>query len=280
MPSRTQAVLLLIAAALLWSLGGVLIKLVDWTPLGIAGARSAIAAGVVLLLMRRRPDFTWSRAQLGAALGYAGTVILFVAANRLTTAANAILLQYTAPMYAALLAPLFLKEPTRRLDWFFIFLLLGGMGLFFLDRVSSQGLWGMFCAIGSGFCFAVMVLCLRGQRGRSNLESMVLGNLLAALICLPFAGGLPPRALDWLWLGLLGVVQLGLPYYLYALAVKRVSAVEALLIPMMEPIVNPLLALFVLGEIPGPWSLAGGVLVLGGAAVRAWIAARSNVWLK
>ncbi len=264
---RPRAILLLVGAAMLWSLGGLLLKLVDWTPLGIAGTRSAIAALAIMILMRRRPRLGRSPGQWAAGLSYAGTVVLFVLANRYTTAANSILLQYTAPVWVALLAPVFLGEPTRRRDWFFVLFMLGGMALFFLDRVSLRGFWGMCFALASGVCFASMVLSLREQQ-EGAFDCMVLGNLLAALVCLPSLAGPLPAARDWLVLLLLGVVQLGLPYYLYAMAVPRVTALEAILIPMLEPVLNPVWALWGLGERPGPWALVGGVLVLGGVAVR------------
>ncbi len=273
--SRPRAVLLLVGAAVLWSLGGLLLKLVDWTPLGIAGIRSAIAAGAIMLFMRRLPRLGLSRMQWIAGLSYAGTVVLFVLANRHTTAANSILLQYTAPVWVALLAPVFLGEPTQRRDWFFVLFMLAGMALFFLDRVSLRGLLGMCFALASGLCFAVMVLSLREQR-EGAFDCMVLGNLLAALVCLPSLFGPRPGPGDWLVLLLLGVVQLGLPYYLYAMAVPRVTALEAILIPMLEPVLNPVWALWGLGERPGPWALLGGVLVLGGVAARSVMLARKE----
>jgi len=273
--SRPRAVIFLVGAAVLWSLGGLLLKLVDWTPLGIAGSRSAIAALAIMIFMRRRPRLLLSPMQWVAGLAYAGTVVLFVLANRHTTAANSILLQYTAPVWVALLAPVFLDEPTRRRDWFFVLFMLIGMALFFLDRVSLRGFLGMCFALASGFCFAVMVLALREQR-EAAFDCMVLGNLLAALVCLPSLFGPLPGPGDWLVLLLLGVVQLGLPYYLYALAVPRVTALEAILIPMLEPVLNPVWALLGLGERPGPWALVGGVLVLAGVAVRSVMLARED----
>lgn len=136
-----RALAYLTATAILWSLGGLLIKLVDWNAMAIAGARSAIAA-LVLLAFIRRPRFTWSRYQVGATISYAATVILFVAATRLTTAANAILLQYTAPVYIALFGSWFLRERARPLDWAAIVLVVAGMSLFFVDGLTAEGLWG------------------------------------------------------------------------------------------------------------------------------------------
>lgn len=277
MSDRAQAAILLILAAVLWSSGGLLIKLVDWTPLAIAGARSAVAGLFVALLLRGRLGVDFSRTQLVASLAYAGAVICFVTATKLTTAANAILLQYTSPLYAALLAPRLLGEPTRRSDWLFIALALMGMGLFFGDQLSPQGLGGNLLALLSGLCVAILALALR-RAGQASSSPIALGNFLAALVCLPFILAAPWPG--WRNLGIiavLGVVQLGLPYYLYSLAVRRVSALEVTLIPVLEPILNPIWVALFLGEAPGWWSLVGGVVVLG--AVTAWglLRARARV---
>lgn len=277
MSDRAQAAILLILAAVLWSSGGLLIKLVDWTPLAIAGARSAVAGLFVALLLRGRLGVDFSRTQLVACLAYAGAVICFVTSTKLTTAANAILLQYTSPLYAALLAPRLLGEPTRRSDWLFIALALVGMGLFFGDQLSPQGLGGNLLALLSGLCVAVLALALR-RAGQASSSPIALGNFLAALVCLPFILSAPWPG--WQNLGIivvLGVVQLGLPYYLYSLAVRRVSALEVTLIPVLEPILNPIWVALFLGEAPGWWSLVGGVVVLG--AVTAWglLRARARV---
>jgi drug/metabolite transporter (DMT)-like permease len=126
----------LVASALLWSVGGVLIKWVEWHPLAIAGVRSAIAAATLWAVLRR-PRFDWSAAQIGGAVAYAATVLLYVSAVKLTTAANAILLQYTAPIYVALFGAWFLGERTTWLDWLAIACSLGGMALFFRDGPFS-----------------------------------------------------------------------------------------------------------------------------------------------
>src|SRR5438105_416091 len=133
--THRRAIFLLLAAAVLWSLGGVLIKSVDWPSMAKAGARSAIA-GVVLWCWLGKPQFTWRPTQLAAALAYAGTVSLFVIANDRTTAANAIFLQYTAPIYVALLGRWWLGEPARRIDWICIVIALAGIALFFRDEFS------------------------------------------------------------------------------------------------------------------------------------------------
>lgn len=267
--THRRAVLMLLVTALLWSLGGLLIKWVDWNPLAIAGMRSLIGAVVMMLAFRRELQFNGSFEQIGAAVAYAGTVVLFVVANKLTTAANAILLQYTAPVYVALFSPWFLGEPTRRGDWLSLAVILLGMLLFFGDDLSFHGYLGNGVALVSGFCFGWLTLFLRRHRDQSAIPALVLGNLLAALIGLPFMFQSLPDATGWLGLALLGVVQLGLPYVMYAFALRHVRAVEGILIPMIEPVLNPVWVFLLLGETPGPLALLGGAIILGAVLMRA-----------
>lgn len=273
MTPRRQAILFLIIASVLWSLGGLLIKLVQWNPLAIAGMRSAITA-LVLWIYLRRPNFHWSPAQIGGGVAYACTVILFVLANKLTTAANAILLAYSAPIYVALFGAWFLGEHTRRLDWFIIAIVIGGMALFFLDDLSGGGWWGNICAMLSAIAFAWVVLFLRKQKDGSPFESILLGNLMAALIGTPFMFASMPDARSWLGLILLGVFQLGLSYILFTAALKEVSALEAILIPVLEPLLNPLWVLLFVGETPSAWACVGGLLVLLAVTARGILSTR------
>ena len=264
---RPRALVMLLLAAFLWSLGGVLIKVVHWHPMAIAGMRSAIAA-VLIRVVFREMTFTWSFDQVGGAVAYALTVLSFVVANKMTTAANVILLQYTAPIHAALFGAWFLRERATRLDWATILFALAGMALFFLDRLTTAGFWGNIVALGSGLSYGWLALFLRRQKSGSPMESVFLGNVLAALAGLPFMFGSVPGTSDWIGLLLLGVVQLGLPYILFAIAIRHVSAVEALLIPMIEPVLNPLWAFLFLAEVPGRMSLLGGLIILGSAIAR------------
>lgn len=276
MTDRTRAVGYLLAAALLWSVGGVLIKWVQWHPIAIAGTRSAIAAATLWALLRR-PRFDWSAAQIGGAVAYAATVLLYVSAVKITTAANAILLQYTAPIYVALFGAWFLGERTGWIDWLAVALSVGGMALFFRDSLSSQALWGDVLAVLSGVTLAWMVLFLRKQKAGAPMESVLLGNILAALASIPFLWGEAPSPKGWAGLILLGVFQLGLSYALYATAIRHVTAVEAVLFSTLEPILNPIWVLLLIGERPGPWALAGGALVVTAITARGvFQAARSG----
>jgi drug/metabolite transporter (DMT)-like permease len=267
---------MLLAVAVMWSLGGVLVKSIEWPSMAKAGARSAIGC-VVLLAWLRRPKLTWSAAQVGAALAYAATVSLFVVANDRTTAANTIFLQYTGPIYVALLSPWLLGERTQRSDWFCIGIALAGIALFFRDQFSPLGLSGIFAALGSGLSYGTMIVLLRKERDSSPASALLLGNLITAVCGLPFAIGHPLPGARVGMLVVLGVVQLGLPYLLFSIAIQRVTALEAVLLPMLEPILNPLWVALARGEMPGPWSLAGGTLVLGAVLMRGWVASLRTV---
>lgn len=259
--TQPRAILLLVLTAIFWSLGGVLIKWIEWNPMAIAGMRSGIAA-LVLWAYVRRPHFTWSTAQIGGTVAYAATVTLFVLSNKLTTAANAILLQYTAPIYIALFGSRYLGEKTRGSDWSTIALVMGGMTLFFLDRLTTTNVLGNITAVASGVAFAWLALFLRKQKEGSPLESILLGNILTFLICLPFMFDGGPNMLGWVGLSILGVVQLGVSYILYSIAIRHVTALEAILVPVIEPILNPIWVLLVLGEQPGVWAIIGGAIVI------------------
>lgn len=275
MPHRFLPPALLFSAALCWSLGGVLIKSIDWPPMAIAGGRSAIAIPVMLLCIGW-PKFTFSKAQIGGAIGYALTVALFVFATRMTTAANAIFLQYTAPIYVALIGRWYLGERAHAFDWAVIAVALLGIALFFFDRLTAAGFWGNIVALGSGIAFASVALFLRKEKAGSPIASLILGNVIVALAGIPFMfqGSLGEGSF-WRLL-LLGVVQLGLPYVFYGTAIRHVTALEATLIPLIEPVLNPLWVILALGERPGPWAVVGGALVLGAVLARGALMVRAR----
>jgi drug/metabolite transporter (DMT)-like permease len=251
----------LAVAAALWSLGGLLIKSVQWNPLAIAGARSLIALPLLFLASRKK-QVDWSKTQIAGAVAYSLTVILFVSANKLTSAANAILLQYTSPVYVALLGHFLLGERVRAWDWIVIAVALGGMALFFMDKLSMQGIFGNIVAILSGAAFASLVVLLRKQKRGSPLGSVILGNAMTGIIGLPFMFHPPIDAGSWSGLLALGVFQIGLSYLLYAAAIRHVTALEGILIPVIEPVLNPLWVFLFLGESPGRWALIGGSIVI------------------
>ena len=263
MQPRQRSAIFLIIAAVLWSTGGVFIKWLPLSPLTIAGARSAIAA-LVLLVWIRKPRPTWSAMQIGAIISYAATVVLFVVATKMTTAANAILLQYTAPIWVSLLSVAITGERLRTADWMAVMVVMCGMSVFFLEKVAFDSLIGNALAVLSGVAFAGVALFIRAQRGVAAAESILFGNILAALVCLPFAESyvVTPGVIGAL-LGM-GVLQLGVSYILYTKALVNVTAIQAVLFTTLEPLLNPIWVVLMIGEVPSPLSIVGGVLVIGG----------------
>jgi drug/metabolite transporter (DMT)-like permease len=267
-PPNSRAVLLVAGAALLWSSGGLFIKVAPMPGLAVACGRAIVATLFYLAVLR--PDLR--KARFTTALAYAGCVVTFVTATKLTTAANAIFLQYTGPAYVLLLSPFLLDEPFRPIDALCVALSLAGMSLFFVDKLEAGQLAGNLIATVSGVFFALTVLLIRrdAKTGSGDaIPSTTLGNVLAALGTAPFAADLlHVSAVGALVLLYLGVMQLGVSYWMFARGVRQVPAAEASLISMLEPVCNPLWVLLGTGERPGPWSVAGGAIVLGAVALR------------
>lgn len=259
---HARATVYLVLTALLWSTGGVLVKWIDWNAPAIAGARCVLATGVLGLIVRRR-HLTFSGAQIAGAIGYAATVILYVAATKMTTAANAILLQYTAPVYVALLSTWILHERIGLKDLFFLFMAMAGLVFFFLDRLSPGYFRGNLLAILSGMAFAVMIVAMRKQKSAFPLGSIFLGNILVVILTAPFLISPPPQdGRSRLALLFLGLFQLGFSYVLYSAAIRYVTALEAIMVPILEPVLNPVWVFLLVGEQPGPWAVLGGTVVL------------------
>lgn len=265
---RARAVATLLAVGLLWSTAGALIKYVDWPPAAIWGLRSAIAATALIAIYR--PSWrALTATEVASALALAATTGLFILANKWTSAANAILIQYSAPAWAALLAAVVLGERATRLDWAAIALALAGVSLFFVDQLAFDHTAGNAVALLAGIAFATNVVLLRklardpAHGRRSALRAMILGHVVAAVIGLPFVATAPALpAAGWAAMLALGLVQQTLPTLLYAWAIVRVTAVEGLLLPIVEPIASPLWVWLLFAERPGPWALVGGAIVI------------------
>jgi drug/metabolite transporter (DMT)-like permease len=236
--------------------------------MAIAGIRSAFAAVVVYAAFPRM-KFTWSVHQLAGAAAFATTMITFVLATKMTTAANAVLLQYTAPAWVALFSAWFLKEKPTRSDWIVILLVSGGMLLFFMDKLTSTGVAGNLWGIASGFSFAWVILLTRRQQDTSPFTSIFLGNVVTALVCLPFMFQKMPDVQGWVGLVLLGVVQMGAAYIFFGLAARYITALDAAIILLIEPIMNPVWTYLAIGEVPGPMAVLGGVVILASITFRA-----------
>jgi drug/metabolite transporter (DMT)-like permease len=273
---RGRAIAAIAVCAFLWSSAGLFIKIVSWNPFAIAGVRSAIGA-VVILIYLRRPKITWSLPQVVGAVCYAACMLGFVVANKLTTAANAIMLQYTAPLYAAVLGWVFLKEKATLVDAATILVVLGGMALLFMDKLSIGNMTGNVLAIMSGVFFAGSMVAFRAQKEGSSLESILLSHCIVIVVSLPFLWGPGPTLAGWGAIAFLGVFQIGISAILLSYGVKHVAALQTLLIAVIEPIFNPLWVFLALGERPGNWALVGGAVILVAVTVRSVLSLRSAV---
>ena len=263
-----RGALLIAAAALLWSTGGLAIKLVPLPALGVVFWRSFVS-GLFLLAVFRPSRERWRHAAPSTVAVYALMILTFVSATKMTTAANAIFLQYTGPLYVLALAPVLLKEPFRKADAVAMGVALVGMSLFFVGRLDAGALAGNLVAVLSGVFFGLTVLLLRRDASGDAIPSVILGNLAAAALALPFTWG--TLALDAKGLGLvlfLGVVQMGISYVLFVKGLRTVPAAEASLLGMLEPMFNPLWAFLGIGEGPSAWASVGGAIVLAAVAGR------------
>lgn len=263
-----KGTVLLVAAAILWSMGGLLIKLVDVSPMGVSSARSLVAACVLMLLTKRVPRRFDCSMLLGGWL-YALTVTTFVIATRYTTAANAIVLQYAAPVYVAILSGAVLKESVTGRDWTAVVLIVIGLLIFFADGLSVGNNFGNLMGVLSGICFASMVVSLRGMKDRHPVDAVIVGNLIAALLGAPWLLEGRWDSSSLLGVALLGSIQLGLSYFLYTRAITMVTALQAVLIPVVEPLLNPLWVYLWMGERPSQTAIIGATIVLGTVTWRA-----------
>ncbi len=286
MTPRARARLEILAVALLFSTGGAAIKAAAFTSWQVASLRSGVAAVAVLCLVPAARQFRRDRLGLTALVAacYAATLILFVLANKLTTAANTIFLQATAPLYILLLGPWLLREAITRRDLVFMGAVGLGMAFFFVGRQTTfatapDPVKGNLLALCSGVTYAGMLIGLRrmGTTGASPASAVALGNLAAFLVALPGALPLGHHApADWGIVLYLGVFQIGLAYAILTRAIPHVPALETALLLFIEPALNPFFAWLVHGEYPGQWALVGGLLIMLATAVKSLLDARQE----
>jgi DME family drug/metabolite transporter len=254
------------AAALLWSTGGLFIKLSSLPPLELSFGRSLCAA-ITVAIWTRREGFGVNRLTVLTSLLYAALLLLFVIATKRTTAANAIFLQYTAPIYMLVFEPLLYKEKFRRVDLLVVAVCVAGMSLFFIGKLSPGQVEGNMAALASGVCMAFYFLLLRHARSRevNRASSVIYGNLLLVLFTAPMGLAALPHinAGDAAIVLYLGVIQIGLAYALFTLGMARgVRSLDAGIVAYIEPVLNPLWVFIFLGERPSGWALLGGAMIL------------------
>lgn len=274
--SKSRAVLMMITAAFLWSLGGLFIKLVSWNPIVIAGMRSGIAGLVMLVFSGKLPRRFSKDIWLGGVC-YALLALSFIVANKMTTSTNAILLQFTSPIWLAIFSIVVLKERMRKRDLLVIVAVMVGMILFFLGNLSFGSLIGNLIAIIAGILQALMILIMKKDKKNNPLHMTLVGSLILFLISIPFCF-MYPLVLSVQNIGsilILGILQLGMGYVFYTKSIHYVSNIEAVIIPVIEPLLNPVWVLIFVGEKPSVYALIGGTIVVTNIIISQIIDARS-----
>ena len=265
--ASVSPLLLVFGAAVLWSTGGLFIKATHLSALELSFGRSLLAA-ITIAIFTRREGFGINKISAITSILYAALIILFVLATKLTTAANAIFLQYTAPVYVLILEPIFYKEKFRARDFITVALCLAGMSLFFVGKLRPEDVSGNLLALASGLCFALFFLLLRHSKARdvNRASSAIYGNLIAVAICTPWFLGAVKRGInvtDFARIAYLGIVQIGFAYLLFTQAMARgVRSLDAGIIGYIEPVLNPVWVFLFIGERPTGWAIVGGVIII------------------
>jgi DME family drug/metabolite transporter len=277
-PTRAVDRLMVLSAALLFSTGGAAVKMTSLTGWQVASLRSAIAALTLLVFM---PTVwrQWSLRSVLVGCAYAATMVSFVLANKMTTAANAVFLQSTAPLYILVMGPLFLHERIRRRQILFMVALVAGMSTILAGVQSTfatapDPLRGNLVGLVTGLCWALTIIGLRWLgRDRSGTKpgaaaAVVGGNIIAFLVTIPMALPLAQATtVDWAAVAFLGVFQIALAYVFLVRGVRRVSALEVSLLVLLEPVLGPVWAWLIHGERPATPALFGGAMIVIATAV-------------
>jgi drug/metabolite transporter (DMT)-like permease len=266
----------MLLCVLCWSTSGLFIKFIDWHPMVISCLRSGIAAlfmlaadggrmfdGIAPKAGGKKPS-PLIPALFAAAFFSAATKMLYVAANKLTTPANAILLQHSAPVWAAFLGWFLIGEKLKKAQWAALVMVMAGLFLFFFNGLSYGGLAGDSAALLAGLCFAASMVFLRMNKDGSPTLALFLSHCIPVLAGLPFVVLYPPvftpaRTASILFLGL---VQIGIASLLYAYSIKRIKAMDAIFIDQLEPLLNPVWVFVFTGETPAPLAAAGGIIII------------------
>lgn len=266
---------------MLWSTGGLFIKATHLSPLEVSFGRSLLAT-ITIVIFTRKEGLGLNRISAITSVLYAALLILFVVATKLTTAANAIFLQYTAPVYVLILEPLFYKEKFRARDFVTVAVCVAGMSLFFVGKLQAQDLRGNLFALASGVCFALFFLLLRHSKARqvNRAASAIYGNLIAVVLCAPAFFGALRRGIspeDYARIAYLGIVQLGFAYLLFTLAMARgLRSLDAGIIAYVEPVLNPIWVFLFLGERPSGWAIVGGTIIIASVIVHMLFEAKAK----
>ncbi len=277
--SHQSGVVAVIIAAVLWSTGGLFIKLLPFEPFTILFYRSVFAATLFGLVFRKA-ILKINRLTLLISICYAALMITFVVSTKITTAANAIFLQYTAPIYVLLLEPLLFKIRLERINVWTILICFIGMLLFFLGDLEVGNMKGNWIALFSGVLLAAMVLGQRFNTPERYETAIFWGNMITIIAGFSsFSQSVLPTTEQWLMLSFLGFIQIGCGYMLFNYGLKRILAIEGALLAMLEPILNPVWVFLGYGERPSGWALIGGAIIILTLSIRTVIIERKKLRL-
>ncbi|MBC7885345.1 MAG: DMT family transporter [Saprospiraceae bacterium] len=268
-PGRRFAIGATVLAAILWSSGGLFIKLLPQSAFTILFYRS-FYANLVFLIIFRKSLFKINRLSLISSLFYAPLLISFVTATKLTTSANAIFLQYTAPAFVLLLEPYFVRTKLSRINIITVIACLLGMCLFFTEQFSSPDNWlGIWLALFSGLILTGLLISQKMNKPEFQTGAVFLGNILVCIFTIPWFIDSPwPTVEEHFYLMILGFGQLGLGYALFIYGQKYLPAIESSLIAMLDPILNPVWVFIGYGEHPGYWAVVGGFIIIAALTLR------------
>jgi len=269
-PDHRRGLIYISFCALLWSSGGLFIKVLTLDAFQISFYRSLIAGITIFIITRSRGKslrFEIDPISIMCSVSYAFILVLFVTATKLTTAANAIFLQFTAPLYLLILEPIFLKTKFEKRNLIALVFCFLGMTMFFFGKLDFSGIQGNLLAICSGICFALFSLFLKWKKqlhkSENTISIIIVGNLLVCLICLPFVyDKLLVNSTQLVNLLFMGVFQLGISYLIFNEGLKYVSATESMIIAMLEAVLNPIWVFLGVGEVPTIYSIIGSVIIL------------------
>lgn len=271
MDKKNQSIIEMLICATLWSTAGIFIKLIPWNAFVITGMRSLIAGLTILAYIRiKKYRLVVARRTVVPALIMACVYVCFVAANKLTTAANAIVLQFTSPLFIVIFSAVLYHKKIEKKDLIAVLVTFGGIAMFFLDQLAPGYLLGNIVAIAAGMFMAGMYMAMDGVQSEERFSSAFLGQMFAFLAGVPFIIATRPAmtGLPVLYVLLLGVFQLGIAYTLYTRASAYCPPLACCLLGAVEPLLNPVWVAIFDGEKPGIFALIGGVIVI--AAVTAW----------
>ncbi len=265
---HSKGMFAVLITALLWSSGGLLIKLITLTPMQLSFFRCLIAAIVFGIIFGKKVLKVNKLAILNAVF-YATVLTSFVIATKTTTAANAIFLQSTAPIYVLIFEPIISKTKWEKINIITIAVCFLGMILFFIGELSPGHLEGNIVALLSGAAFAAFFLGMKKNEKEYQQSAIFYGNIIVALICIPFILELEKLSFSDLWMvSFLGVFQIAVAYAIFTYGIKRILAVEASIISMFEPVLNPFWVFIGYGEVPTIYAIIGGIIIISAISVR------------